>query len=59
MDVEDIEEFQEKTLTNVKFDYMEYIAVLEESANSILESDDFEEEMIDDCIVEKCYYQSE
>lgn len=59
VDVEDIEEFQEKTLTNVKFDYIEYIAVLEESANSIIESDDFEEEMIDDCIIEKCYYQSE
>ena len=58
VDVEDMEEFNEKTLNNVKFDYVEYIAILEKSANDILESDDFEEEMIDDCIVEKCYYES-
>ena len=53
-----IQEFQDKTITSVTFDYMEYIAVLEESANEIIESDDFEENMIDDCMVKKCYYKS-
>lgn len=58
MDVEDMEEFYEKTLTNVSFDYIEYIVVLEENVDDIINSDNFEEDMLNDCIVKKCYYKS-
>lgn len=56
VDVEDMEELYDKELTNVSVDYMEYILILDESANEIVDSDDFEEEMLDDCTVVKCCY---
>lgn len=58
LDIEYVEEFADKKISGIELKEIEYSVLLDESAVDIVSSEDFSEEMLSDCIVEKCYYKT-
>ena len=60
LDIEDIEEFKEMPVSDVKISSIKYTAKLDESVNQIVESEDFgfdtAENMLKDCVITEFGY---
>jgi len=60
LDIEDIEEFKEMSVSDVKISSIKYTAKLDESVNQIVESEDFgfdtAENMLKDCVITEFGY---